>query len=179
MRLTAGLDSGPVCLAASEPIRADESYGSLAPRLAQIGGELLMRALEEAPPFVEQADEGASYAEKIGSEDRLLDPSRPAAELERHVRALHPHIGARARLDDGTMLAVRRAALVDEGPDGEDQARGEAGSDAPALGVRARDERLLMACVTGTLELLVVQPPGGLPMDAASYLRGHGLPGRR
>jgi methionyl-tRNA formyltransferase len=179
MRLTAGLDSGPVCLAASEPIRPDDSYGSLAPRLAQIGGELLMRALEEAPPFVEQDDEGASYAEKIGSEDRLLDPSRPAAELERQVRALHPHIGARARLDDGTMLGVQRAALVEEEPDGEDQARGGAGSDAPALGVRAREERLLLACVTGTLELLVVQPPGGRPMDAASYLRGHGLPGRR
>jgi methionyl-tRNA formyltransferase len=179
MRLTAGLDSGPVCLAASEPIWADDSYGSLAPRLAQIGGELLTRALEEAPPFVEQTDEGASYAEKIGSEDRLLDPGRPAAELERQVRALHPHIGARARLDDGTMLGVQRAALVDEEPAGDDQARGEEGSDGPCLGVRARDERLLLACVTGTLELLVVQPSGGRPMDAASYLRGHGLPGRR
>ena len=180
MRLTAGLDSGPVCLAASEPIRPDDSYGSLAPRLAQIGGELIMRALEEAPPFVEQDDEGASYAEKIGSEDRLLDPSRPAAELERQVRALHPHIGARARLDDGTMLGVQRAALVQEEHDGEDRARGGAGSgDAPSLGVTAGDERLLLACVTGTLELLVVQPPGGRPMDAAAYLRGHGLPGRR
>jgi methionyl-tRNA formyltransferase len=179
MRLTAGLDSGPVCLAASEPIRADDSYGSLAPRLSQIGGELLLRALEQAPPFVEQAEEGATYAEKIASEDRLLDPSRPAAELERQVRALHPHIGARVRLDDGTMLGVQRAALVEEEPAGEDQARGKAGSDAPVLGVTVRDDHLLVACVTGTLELLVVQPPGGRPMDSGSYLRGHGVPGRR
>jgi methionyl-tRNA formyltransferase len=179
MRLTAGLDSGPVCMAASEPIRADDSYGSLVPRLSQIGGELLLRALEQAPPFVEQAEEGATYAEKIASEDRLLDPSRPAAELERQVRALHPHIGARMRLDDGTMLGVQRAALVEDEPAGGDQARGEAGSDAPAIGVAVRDDHLLLACVTGTLELLVVQPPGGRPMDSASYLRGHGLPGRR
>jgi methionyl-tRNA formyltransferase len=179
MRLTAGLDSGPVCLAASEPISADDSYGSLAPRLSQIGGELLMRALEEAPPFVEQADEGATYAEKIASEDRLLDPSRPAAELERQVRALHPHIGARSTLDDGTMLGVHRAALVEAEPSDQGQARRDASGDASALGVTARDERLLLACVTGTLELLVVQPAGGRPMDAASYLRGHGLPGRR
>jgi methionyl-tRNA formyltransferase len=179
MRLTAGLDSGPVCLAASEPIKADDSYGSLAPRLSQIGGELLLRALEETPPFVEQAEEGATYAEKIASEDRLLDPSRPASELERQVRALHPHIGARARLDDGTILGVERAALVEEEPAGEDRARGEAESGAPALGVTVRDDHLLVACVTGTLELLVVQPPGGRPMDSASYLRGHGLPGRR
>ncbi len=179
MRLTAGLDSGPVCLAASEPIGADDSYGSLAPRLSRIGGELLVRALEEAPPFVEQADEGASYAEKIASEDRLLDPSLPAAELERRVRALDPHIGARATLDDGTMLGVHRAALAEAEPSDRDARRGEAGGDAPGLGVRARDDRLLLACVTGTLELLVVQPPGGRPMDSASYLRGHGLLGRR
>jgi methionyl-tRNA formyltransferase len=179
MRLTAGLDSGPVCLAASEPIRADDSCGSLAPRLSRIGGELLVRALEEAPPFVEQADEGASYAEKIGPADRLLDPSRPAAELERLVRALNPHIGARAMLDDGTMLGVRRAALLEEEFSGEDRARREGMGDAPGPRVTASEGRLLLACDDGTLELLVVQPPGGRPMDSASYLRGHGPPGRR
>ncbi len=179
MRLTAGLDSGPVCLAASEPIRADDSYGSLAPRLSDIGGELLVRALEEAPPFVQQAEEGASYAEKIGSEDRLLDPTRPAAELERRVRALHPHIGAHATLDDGALLGVHRAALVEEECSGEGQVRRNANVDAVGPGVTVREDRLLLDCVTGTLELLVVQPPGGRPMDSASYLRGHGLPGRR
>ena len=43
----------------------------------------------------------------------------------------------------------------------------------------AREGRLLLGCRPGTLELLVVQPPGGRAMDAAAYLRGHGLPGRR
>lgn len=177
MRLTAGLDSGPVCLLASEPIRRDDTYGSLAPRLSQIGAELLVRALEQAPPFVEQAEEDVSYAEKIGADDRLLDPTRPATELERRVRALQPHIGARAKLGDGILLGVHRAALVEEEPSGEARLR-PSGEEA-GLGVRAREDRLFLDCSSGTLELLVVQPPGGRPMDSASYLRGHGLSGRR
>ncbi len=113
MRLTAGLDSGPVCLAGSEPIRPDDTYGSLAARLQELGGELLVRALDESPPFHEQPQEGVTYAEKLGPADRLLDPARPAVELERVVRALHPHIGARVELADGSLLGVQRAALLD------------------------------------------------------------------
>jgi methionyl-tRNA formyltransferase len=165
MRLTAGLDSGPVCLAASEPIHPDDTYGSLAPRLERAGVELLLSALGalergEPLPFAEQDDRLATYAEKIGPADRLLDPARPVAELERIVRALHPHVGARVALSDGALLGVLKAAL------------------APAAlrssaGVYASDERLLLGCADGALELLVVQPPGGRPMEAAAYLRGH------
>jgi methionyl-tRNA formyltransferase len=169
MRLTAGLDSGPVCLAAEQPIRPDDTYGSLAPRLSKLGGELLVRALRERPPFVEQPDEGVTYAEKIGPEDRLLDPARAAVELERVVRALHPHIGARVALTDKTVLGVHRAALVLE--DGAIGGRGADGQGAPGLAIR--DGRLLLDCAVGTLELLEVQPAGGRPMDAAAYLRGH------
>jgi methionyl-tRNA formyltransferase len=181
MRLTAGLDSGPVCLAATEPIRSQDTYGSLAPRLSQIGGELLVRALEEAPTFVEQAEQGVTYAEKIGPADRLLDPARPAIELERVVRALHPHVGARVQCADGTLLGVHRAALIETGPPDGDPVPGGAPSERLELGagVVVRDGRLLLGASPGTLELLVVQPPGGRAMDASSYLRGHGLSERR
>ena len=172
MRLTAGLDSGPVCLAEQAAIeRHRDTYGSLAERLQTLGGELIVRVLDliargEPPAFLEQNERGATYAEKIGSEDRLLDPARPAEELERVVRALHPHVGARGALADGTLLGVHRAAL--------------AGTDAIEDAVPvARDGRLLLGCAPGTLELLEVQPPGGRAMDASAYLRGHGLPGRR
>jgi methionyl-tRNA formyltransferase len=160
MRLTAGLDSGPVCLTGVEPIRADDSYGSLAARLQGLGGELLVRALDRSPPFVEQPRDGVTYAEKLGPEDRLLDPARPAVELERVVRALHPHIGARVALADGSLLGVHSAAL----PDLE--------SDGGGSGLLERDGRLLLECAPGVLELLVVQPAGGRAMDAAAYLRG-------
>ena len=160
MRLTAGLDSGPLCLTGVEPIRPDDSYGSLAARLQELGGELLVRALDQSPPFVEQPLDGVTYAEKLGPEDRLLDPARPAIELERVVRALHPHVGARVALADGSLLGVHRAALLD--------------ADAPggSSGLLERDGRLLLECAPGVLELLVVQPPGGRAMDAAAYLRG-------
>ncbi|MCW3025235.1 MAG: Methionyl-tRNA formyltransferase, partial [Solirubrobacterales bacterium] len=182
IRLTAGLDSGPVCLAGVEPIRAEDTYGSLAGRLQELGGELIVRALNERPPFAEQPYEGVTYAEKIGPEDRLLDPGRPAVELERVVRALHPHIVARVALADGTLLGVHRAAVCDDA-DAQAPARAGAGagigSAGGGRGVRADGGRLLLDCSSGVLELLEVQPPGGRAMDAAAYLRGHGAPGRR
>jgi methionyl-tRNA formyltransferase len=163
MRVTAGLDSGPVCLAQAEPITAEDTYGSLAPRLERIGGELLVRALDESPPFEEQDESAATYADKIVAADRDLDPSRPAAELERTVRALHPHIGARfAPGGEAPVLRILAAAVRPDGP--------------PQGELAARDGRLLLGCAGSALELLVVQPPGGRPMDAAAYLRGHAPP---
>jgi len=116
IRLTEGLDSGPVHLRAAEPIRPDDTYGSLAPRLAELGARLLIRTLDERPAPEPQPEEGVTYAEKLGPEDRTLDPGAPAAERERTVRALHPHIGARVQLDDGSYLGVLRARAT---PDGE------------------------------------------------------------
>jgi methionyl-tRNA formyltransferase len=115
MQLTAGLDAGPVCLAEAEPIRMTDTYGTLAPRLQELGGRLLIRALTERPHFVEQDEGQVTYADKIGPEDRTLDLSRPAAENERIVRALQPHIGARIALPDGTFLGVIAARAHDDG----------------------------------------------------------------
>jgi methionyl-tRNA formyltransferase len=169
MRLTAGLDSGPVCLAAAEPIRASDTYGSLAARLQRLGGDLLVRALRERPPFLEQPEQGVTYAEKITAADRTLNPERPAVELERAVRALQPHIGARVAPPDGSLLGVLRAQL---------QPVRAGGREPGSPGVAAVDGRLLLRCSPGWLELLEVQPPGARAMDAAAYLRGHGDPGR-
>lgn len=173
MRLTAGLDSGPVCLAEEEPILPDDTYGSLAQRLQELGGDLLLRALRDEPPFREQPEDGVTYAEKIAAADRQLDPHLPAIELERTVRALQPHLGARVALADGTLIGVRRAALLEC-----EHAELAAGQGAQGHGVFEHDGRLLLGCTPGVLELLVVQPPGGRAMDAAAYLRGHGPPGR-
>jgi methionyl-tRNA formyltransferase len=157
MQLTAGLDSGPVCAQRSEPIGPQDTYGSLADRLAGIGGELLVSTLEQRPPCREQDEALATYAEKIASEDRELDAGRSALELERVVRALSPHIGAFILLDDGTRLGVR-------------QARVSAGPAQP--GIRLAPPLPALGTSDGTLELLVVQPPGGRPMSGEDYLRG-------
>jgi methionyl-tRNA formyltransferase len=115
MRVTEGLDSGPVCLAQAEPIAPDDDYGTLAARLQELGATLLVRALDARPPFVEQPEEGVTYAEKITAADRTLDPDAPAEVNVRVVRALHPHIGARLPLDDGTFLGVHRARVGEDG----------------------------------------------------------------
>jgi methionyl-tRNA formyltransferase len=176
MRLTAGLDSGPVCLTESLPIEPQDTYGSVAERLQALGGNLIVRTLDEAAhgrplPFAEQAHAGVTYAEKIGPEDRLLDPARPAQELERVVRALHPHIGARLQLADGGLLGVHEARIAgsqqgEDGPPPGELAAGE---------LAGRGDRLLYGTARGALELLRVQPPGARPMDAGAYLRGHAV----
>jgi methionyl-tRNA formyltransferase len=157
MRLTAGWDSGPVCLTGVEPIAPDDTYGTLAPRLQTLGAGLLLRALDERPEFAEQPADGVTYADKIGPDDRTLDPAAPPEVNDRAVRALSPHIGARVALADGSFLGVLRAAVREPGTVGP---------------LRADGGRLLL----GGLELVEVQPPGGRPMEAAAYLRGHGLP---
>jgi methionyl-tRNA formyltransferase len=161
MRPTAELDAGPVCLQREEPVRPDDDYGTLSARLATLGGELLVEALDSRPDCKEQPREEATYADKVEADDRRLDPTLPARELERRVRALHPHVGAHLELPDGSRLGVRRARVAENGP--------EAGA------LEGGDSRLLLGTADGALELLEVHPAGGRAMDAAAYLRGHVL----
>jgi methionyl-tRNA formyltransferase len=116
MRVTAGLDSGPVALTATEPIGPEDTYGTLAPRLEALGADLLVRALDERPAYAEQDEARVTYADKITGADRTLDPAAPADSRARVVRALTPHIGARVAQPDGSFLGVRSARV---GPDGE------------------------------------------------------------
>jgi methionyl-tRNA formyltransferase len=160
MRVTEGLDSGAVCLQEPEPIGPDDDYGSLAARLERLGGGLLVRALDERPPFVEQDESQVTYAHKIEAADRALDPALSPAELERTVRALRPHIGARVALPDGDFLGVIAARVADDGT-GPEPGR-----------VRADGERLLLGAAGGAVELTEIRPPGGRPMPAAAWLRG-------
>ena len=162
MRPTAELDAGPICLQRAESIEPDDNYGSLAERLAALGGELLVETLDSQPAFRDQGDQGVTYAAKIEAEDRWLDPSRRADELERRVRALTPHIGAHVELDEGERLGVRSAALA-------------AGVDDVEPGqLVARNDTLLYGAAQGALELIEVQPAGKRPMEAAAWLRGRG-----
>lgn len=144
MELVEELDAGPVIAQRREPIAPDDSYGTLAPRLVELGARMLVEALDglaEGPlTATPQPDEGVTYAEKIVAADRDLDPTADPRVQHDQVRALSPHIGARLRLDDGTVLGVRSSEI---GTDGE-------------------------------LRLLEVQPPGKRPMAYDDYLRGRG-----
>ena len=159
MRPVAEMDAGPVCLQRDEPIAADDTYGTLAPRLARLGGDLLVEALDERPPFEEQSDDGVTIADKVTAEDRRLDPAGTPAELERRVRALSPHIGAWVELTGGERMGVLGARAAEDETD-------------PGR-LAADDGRLLYGCSGGSLELLEVKPPGGRAMEAGAWLRGH------
>lgn len=172
MRLVEALDAGPVCAQERVPIRDDDDYGSLASRLAKVGGDLLVRALSEhasgSLQWRDQAElrgeEAVTYAEKITRDDRLLKPAEtPAVELESMIRALNPHIGAFLQTASGDPLRVEAARVVDDVP------------LAPGA-VAADGERLLVGTTDGTLELLRVKPAGGKSMDAAGFLRGYPVP---
>lgn len=166
IKVTAGLDSGPMAIQQSLEIGDGDDYGSLSARLAELGGELLVRALDERAAgslaFIEQDDSRATYAHKVSPEERRLDPSKPARKLELTVRALTPHIGCYLELEGGERLGVR-SARADPGG-GLEQGR------------FAGDGGLRLGCAEGTLSLEVVQPPGRRPMPADAYLRGHSLP---
>ena len=161
MRTSAELDAGPIAVQRAEAIRQDDDYGSLAARLAALGGELLVEALDLKPSFREQPDSGVTYADKIGPDDRRLDPALTADLLERRVRALRPHIGAYLDLPWDERLGVTRAALAQ-------------GDGPPPGQLEARDGRLTYGASGGALELCEVHPAGRRPMDAEAWIRGYG-----
>jgi methionyl-tRNA formyltransferase len=164
--VTAGLDSGPVVLREAVAIEPDDDYGSLSDRLAARAGPLATRALDlrarGALEPEDQDDAAATYAAKIEPAERRLDPARDAADLERTVRALHPHIGAYVELAAGERLRITAARAIGDG--------------VPAGELAAAGGRLALGCADGSLELVSVQPPGGRPMASADYLRGHPPP---
>ncbi|MGC9219790.1 MAG: methionyl-tRNA formyltransferase [Solirubrobacteraceae bacterium] len=162
MRLTGGLDSGPVCLVEAVAITAEDDYGSLAARLEQVGAALLVRALEEQPPCTEQPEQGISYAAKLAAAERRIDPATPAEQIARQVRALSPHIGAWVELDEVGRMTLWRVRPL---------AGGVAASQKPGT-VVSEGRRPVLVCGSGALELLEVQPAGRRRMDGSSWLYG-------
>jgi methionyl-tRNA formyltransferase len=105
------LDAGPVAAQRAFPIEPGDDAGTVYARMAVLAAELLDDVLPE-PTFTPQLEVGATYAEKITAADRALDPAAPAEERLNRIRALSPHIGARAELH-GRPVLVWRARLED------------------------------------------------------------------
>ena len=159
MQLTEGLDSGR-----SAPRRSSRSRRRTRTarwrRVSRLSGRTCSCAPSTSRRRAQPQDEAlATYAEKIAPEDRELDPSGTAGELERIVRALTPHIGAYVALEGGERLGVRQARVLPAG--------------GPAAGELSLDgTRPVLGCAEGALELLVVQPAGRRAMSGEDYLRG-------
>jgi methionyl-tRNA formyltransferase len=108
------LDAGPIAAQRAFAIERDDDAGDVYMRAAEVALELLDDVLAGDPVFRVQPEEGTTYADKIAAEDRVLDLSRPPADLVNVVRALSPHIGARADLH-GRTITVWRAQVGEDG----------------------------------------------------------------
>jgi methionyl-tRNA formyltransferase len=109
IRLTEELDAGPIAVQQRFPIEPDDDAGAVYERSAGIAAGLLNDVLEN-PVFHDQPEEGATYAEKLTAADRELDLHAPPEESLRRIRALSPHIGARAELD-GRRVTIWKARV--------------------------------------------------------------------
>ena len=106
------LDAGPIAAQQAFSVGPDDDAGAVFARSADLAAELLDGILDGTPEFRQQAEEGATYADKITAADRELDLEAPPAEVHNRVRALSPHIGARATVD-GRRLTIWRTRVVD------------------------------------------------------------------
>ena len=163
MRMTEGLDEGPVLATATVRLGPLDTAGSIHDRLAAAAAELIVRTLPEieAGRAVEtpQAQDGLTYAKKIRPKEARIDWARPALEVDRKIRGLSPFPGAWFVLptDKGE---VRVKALLSTFED----------VDGPPGAVL--DDRLLVACGEGAVRLLKVQREGRGAQDAEAFVRG-------
>jgi methionyl-tRNA formyltransferase len=161
IELVERLDAGPVHGLARFPIGPADDAGTVAARALELGLPLLLEALSGHTSGTPQAADGVTYAAKLTAADRDLDWVRPAAELDRLIRGLAPHIGARTQID-GRPVVIWRAHPTAAGP--------AAGEIAPPL---------VIGCGGAALAVDELQPAGGRRMTAAEYLRGLRAPPSR
>jgi methionyl-tRNA formyltransferase len=167
MRMTEGLDEGPLIAGVRLAIAPDETARTLHDRLAEAGSRLLVEAMDQlargVAVAVPQAADGVTYAKKIKPAEARIDWSRPAAEVDRHIRGLSPVPGAwfEAPSDRGS---VRVKALLSRPAEGEGD---------PGL---VLDDGLTIACGAGAVRLLRAQREGKGAQDAGEFLRGFAIP---
>ena len=170
MAMEAGLDTGGVYATAVTAIADDETAGELHDRLALMGAALLTEHLDAivsgALVAVPQDDSVATYAGKIRAADAAIDFAKPAAELDRLVRAYNPVPGAWFMLDDERIKcwAARVASPVDA---------------SPGSIVAASHDGITVACGQDALTLLTLQRPGKRPVSAAEFAAQIELQDRR
>ena len=164
MRVTEGLDEGPVCLAEPVPIMPGMTAGELHDMLAGLGAELVCRALRDLEAerlhCTPQAAEGVTYARKIDKSESRIDFSQSSHSVLNHVHGLSPHPGAWFTLPEGPRVKVLKAEPAE-------------GSGPPGTTL---DEALCVACGEGAVRLLVLQREGKSPAEAPAFLRGLPVP---
>ena len=162
--LEPSVDTGDMILQRRMSIGPDETAGEVHDRMAELGGEAVVetvRQIDEGTVETHpQDDEKATPAPKIHDEDCEIPWDRSAEDVHNHVRGLSPYPGAWT-MHDETRLKLYRTRQAE-------------GSGAPGEVLEA-DERLVVACGTGAVEVLTLQQPGRKRLDATDFLNGYPL----
>jgi len=163
MRMEEGLDTGPVALLERAPISADATAGEMHDRLAKLGADLMLRAVnlleKSALEFKPQPKSGATYAKKIDKNETRIDWSKSANDVHNHIRGLSPFPGAWFEIEQGKQCVRVRALRSTRG-----EGKGKPGT--------VLDDRLTIACGSGAVRLLEAQRAGAKAMSAEEFLRG-------
>ena len=169
MQMDAGLDTGDMLFMHTTPITGLDTTGTLHDRLADLGGKLIVLALNEAAAGrlkpVRQPDAGVTYAHKIEKTESVVDWSNPAALIERRIRAFDPFPGATSSLSGETIKLWK--SCIDSMKRPCDAGNGQI--------LLANGEGVRVACGDGVLCVSELQRSGGKRLPAADFLRGFPL----
>ncbi|WP_284336317.1 methionyl-tRNA formyltransferase [Comamonas sp. NoAH] len=168
MQMDIGLDTGDMCLVERLPISSTDTTGSLHDKLADLGGRLIVEALEMSAcgglTRTPQPTEGVTYAHKIEKAESWMDWTLSALELDRRLRAFNPFPGG------ATQLGHEVIKLWAAAPEAY------AGAAQPGTVLSAGADGVVVACGNGALRLTQLQRAGGKRLAAADFLRGFELP---
>jgi methionyl-tRNA formyltransferase len=162
MRMDPGLDTGPVLLQRATPISSEDTGGSLHDRLARLGAELIVEALQRLATItpVPQPATGVTYAAKVTNQDAHIDWSQPAQSVARMIRALDPTPGAYTLLGSQTLKLWSAKAH-------------DMGTDQPPGTILGVDvEGIRVACGNGVLIVTELQRSGAKRLSFREFVRG-------
>jgi methionyl-tRNA formyltransferase len=166
MQMDAGLDTGDMLMAHTVPIEASDTTGSLQDRLAQLGGRLMLLALQKAEAQalkpVPQSAQGVTYAQKIEKNEAGIDWRQGAGQIAQKVRAFNPFPGATATLN-GETLKIWMAVPAALAPPAQAPPGTVLMVDPQGLAVAAKDSVVVIT---------ELQRPGGKRLPVAEFLRG-------
>ncbi len=175
MQMDAGLDTGPMLLKRTIAIEPDDSGGSLHDRLATLGANAVLDALDRlaiGTAVVEpQPENGVTYAAKLAKAEARIDWTARAIEIERKVRAFNPWPIAEARYDGEQLRVLKAQAEMEEST--------RLGGQPPGTILSVSERAVLVQCGMGRLAILEVQRPGKRPVSARDFANTACLPGRQ
>ena len=165
MKMDAGIDTGDIISKESVKITEKTNYGQLAETLGNLGAEMIVNTIKNLDNALanseKQPSEGVTLSQKFSKEDCRIDWNKSAVEIQRKVMALSPSPAAWFEVK-GLRIKVIDAEVADSKTEYES-----------AVGLIQKDKNPIIACGSGYIKLITIQPAGKNAMSGDSFLRGH------